>query len=333
MKIVVKNRVVTRIFVVAVCFFSVITTLISVLNIAPVQAKDSIIVRVGSKMDTEGALLGNIILQILEANGIKTTSRIQLGSTGILRSAIIAGEIDIYPEYTGNGALFFSDGANPSWKNPQGGYETVKRLDYKKNKLVWLTPAPANNAWTIAIRQDLAQANNIKTLNELSQWIASGGKFKLAASAEFIERSDALPAFEQAYGFKLKPHQLLSLAGGNTALMLNAAAQNTSGVNLALAYRTDGQVSALGLRTLEDTKGIQVVYAPAPVIRETVLKAYPAIPELLKPVFTTLDDKTLQKLNALIVVEGQDVKKVVARYLQENGFLASSSPRINGAVH
>lgn len=67
------------------------------------QAADT--VRVGSKIDTEGSLLGNIIVQVLDANGIKTTNKSQLGTTKVVRGAITAGEIDIYPEYTGNGAF------------------------------------------------------------------------------------------------------------------------------------------------------------------------------------------------------------------------------------
>ena len=80
----------------------------------------------------------------------------------------------------------------------------------RQNKIVWLDAAPANNTWTIAIRQDVAEANHLKTLSDLGKWINGGGKFKLAASAEFIERPDALPAFQNAYGFKLNQDQLLS---------------------------------------------------------------------------------------------------------------------------
>ncbi len=148
-----------------------------------------------------------------------------------------------------------------------------------------------------------------------------GGQFKLAASAEFIERPDALPAFQQAYGFTLNQDQLLSLAGGDTAVTIKAAAERISGVNAAMAYGTDGPVAALGLQTLEDTKGVQPIYAPAPIIREVTLKAHPNIPALLNPVFATLDGPTLQKLNARIAVEGQDAKKVAANYLKENGFI------------
>ncbi|MGP3592489.1 glycine betaine ABC transporter substrate-binding protein OsmF [Vagococcus sp. WN89Y] len=285
----------------------------------PLQAAEPI--KVGSKIDTEGALLGNIILQVLESHGIKTVNKVQLGTTPVVRGAITAGELDIYPEYTGNGAFFFKDENDPAWKNAQQGYEKVKQLDAQHNKLVWLTPAPANNTWTIAVRQDLAQKNKLTSLADLSRFLKEGGEFKLAASAEFIERTDALPAFEKAYGFKLKQDQLLSLAGGDTAVTIKAAAQQTSGVNAAMAYGTDGPVAALGLQTLSDPQGVQPIYAPTPVVREAVLKANPQLAEWLKPVFAGLDEKTLQQLNARIAVEGLDAKKVAADYLKEQGLV------------
>jgi hypothetical protein len=96
----------------------------------------------------------------------------------------------------------------------------------------------------------------------------------------------------------------LSLAGGDTAVTIKAAAQQTSGVNAAMAYGTDGPVAALGLQTLSDPKGVQPIYAPAPVVRESVLKDYPQMGEWLQPVFASLDEKTLQQLNASIAVEG-----------------------------
>ena len=277
-------------------------------------------VKVGSKIDTEGSLLGNIILQVLDKHGVKTINKIQLGNTQVVRGAITAGELDIYPEYTGNGAFFFHDEKNPAWKNAQAGYQRVKKLDAEKNHLIWLTSSPANNTWTIAVRGDLAQKNQLATLADLSAYLKKGGTFKLAASAEFIERPDALPAFERAYDFKLNQEQLLSLAGGDTAVTLKAAAQQTSGVNAAMAYGTDGPVAALGLQTLGDSKGVQPVYAPVPVIREAVLKAYPQIGDWLQPVFASLSEQTLQQLNAKIAVEGMDAKQVAADYLQQKKF-------------
>ena len=278
-------------------------------------------VKVGSKIDTEGALLGNLILQVLESHGVSTVNKVQLGTTPVVRGAITSGALDIYPEYTGNGAFFFKDENDPAWKNAKAGYDKVKALDAQKNHLVWLTPAPANNTWTLAVRKDVAEKNKLTSLADLSRYLKDGGTVKLAASAEFIERPDALPAFEKAYDFKLSQDQLLSLAGGDTAVTIKAAAQQTSGVNAAMAYGTDGPVAALGLQTLSDPKGVQPIYAPTPVVREAVLKAYPDIEKWLQPVFASLDEKTLQTLNAKIAVEGLDAKSVAAGYLKEKGWV------------
>jgi osmoprotectant transport system substrate-binding protein len=276
-------------------------------------------VRVASKIDTEGALLGELIVLTLEAHGIRTQRRLQLGATQIVRAALIAGEIDLYPEYTGNGAFFFADEKNPVWKNAAAGYERVRSLDLARNRLVWLQPAPANNTWAIAVRQDLARAQKLATLADLARYVAAGGRLKLAASAEFVERPDALPAFQAAYGFKLSQDQLLTLAGGDTAVTIRAAAEQTSGVNAAMAYGTDGPVAALGLVILDDPKGVQAVYAPAPVVRADVLTRLPQIATLLAPVFSALDGATLQRLNARIALEGQDARLVAQTHLRAQG--------------
>ncbi len=291
------------------------------LAVANGAAQTPAAVRVGSKIDTEGALLGQLIIRTLEANGIRTENRLQLGTTKIVRTALTAGEIDIYPEYTGNGAFFFADEKNPAWKNRAAGYARVKGLDLERNRLVWLQPAPANNTWAIAVRQDLARSHKLVALADLGPYLAGGGKFKLAASAEFVERPDALPAFQAAYGFTLKQDQLLTLAGGDTAVTIKAAAQQTSGVNAAMAYGTDGPVAALGLVILDDPKGVQPVYAPAPVIRADVLDRLPKIGTLLAPVFETLDAPTLQRLNAQIALEGRNAGDVASAHLKAKGLI------------
>ena len=298
--------------------------LVATLATGSVLAQSAAPVRVGSKIDTEGKLLGNMIVLVLEANGIKTENKSSLGNTKVMRGAITAGEIDLYPEYTGNGAFIFSEESSPVWKNAKAGYERVKTLDYDKNKIVWLEPSPANNTWAIAVRKEVATANKLKTLDDLGKWLTSnpsGGQFKLAASAEFVERSDALPAFQTAYSFKLKPEQILTLAGGDTAVTIKAAAEKTSGVNAAMAYGTDGAVAALGLVIMEDPKGVQPIYAPAPLIREEALKKNPKIATVLAPVFKLLDGPTLQGLNAKIQLEGQDAKKVAGDFLKSKGLL------------
>lgn len=276
---------------------------------------------VSSKIDTEGSVLGNIILEVLKANEIPASDRIQLGATSVVREAITAGQIDIYPEYTGNGAFFFNETDKPIWNDAQQGYDEVKKLDYDANKIVWLSAAPANNTWAIAVRDDVAGPNGLKTLTDFGEWVAGGGEVKLAASAEFVNSPAALPAFQTTYGFTLSPEQLITLSGGDTAATIAAAAQQTSGANAAMVYGTDGGIAPSKLTVLDDDKGVQPVYAPAPIIREAVLTQYPQIAELLQPVFAKLDLKTLQTLNGRVQVAGEPANAVALDFLKTNGFL------------
>jgi osmoprotectant transport system substrate-binding protein len=276
---------------------------------------------VGSKIDTEGALLGKMIVKLLTAAGIPVQDRTGTGTTPVVRKAITAGEIDIYPEYTGNGEFFFK-GTDPSaWKDEKKGYETVKKLDLEQNGIVWLTPAPANNTWAIAVRKDVAEKEKLVTLDDMGRYVGRGGKVKLAGSEEFITSAAALPAFQKAYGFTLKNDQLLSLSGGNTALTEAAAARGTDGVNFCMAYGTDGSLAALGLVVLQDTKGVQPIYEPTAIIRKDTLARYPKIDAVLKPVFLSLGLTTLQELNARIAVNGENADTVAADYLKTKGFL------------
>jgi osmoprotectant transport system substrate-binding protein len=285
----------------------------------PVMAADKVVV--ASKIDTEGALLGNMIILVLEKAGIPTENKTEFGPTPMVRKAIAAGQIDLYPEYTGNGAFFFGMADDPLWKDAAKGYAKVKELDMAQNNVVWLKPAPANNTWAIAGRKDVTDKNSIKSLEDLASYVNGGGKMKIAGSEEFVNSAAALPAFQEAYGFELRKDQILALSGGNTAQTEKAAATGTNGVNFAMAYGTDGQLAALGLVVLEDTLGVQPVYEPAPIIRKPVLDKYPKIAELLEPVFASLDLVTLQTLNARIQVEGLDATQVAGDYLNSKGFL------------
>ena len=276
---------------------------------------------VSSKIDTEGGVLGNVIKLVLENAGIAVTDRIQLGGTPVVREAIAAGQIDIYPEYTGNAAFFFNRADEPIWNDAQQAYEEAAKLDLEANGIVWLQPAPANNTWAVAVRNEIAEANGIVTFSDFAKFVNDGGEVKLAASAEFVSSPAALPKFQEVYGFKLGADQLVTLSGGDTAATIAAAAQQTSGVNAAMVYGTDGGIAPSGLTVLEDDKGVQPVYEPAPIVRKAVLDQYPQIEDLLAPVFMQLDLETLQELNGRVQVGGEAAAAVARDWLTQNGFL------------
>jgi osmoprotectant transport system substrate-binding protein len=273
-------------------------------------------ITVSSKIDGEGLLLGNLIKFTLIENGFEVIDKTQLGTTNILRTAIKSGQIDIYPEYTGNGPFFFDIKDKQVFNDFKKGYETIKKLDLEKNSLVWLEPSPASNGWAIAGRKDFCEKHSLKTMEDFAKFVNKGNHVKLAASDSFITRFDALPAFEEIYGFKLNENQLLSLSSTNTAVTLKAAALNTDGVNFSMTYSTDGSLKALGLYVLKDTKSVQPIYAPCPVIRKEVLLKYPEIEKILAPVFSGLELETLQNLNSKISVMGYPASDAAKDYLQ-----------------
>jgi len=279
-----------------------------------VQPKTGRIV-VGSKIDTEGGLLAQIIMQVLKKAGFDVVDKSGTGPTAIVRKAIISGEIDIYPEYTGNGAYFFNEPELDVWKDAGEAWGRVAAQDLGENNLVWLKPAPANNTWAIAIPASLSESEGIRSLADFASWINRGGKAKLIGSEEFVTSPAALPAFSKAYGFSLSSSQLVVVSSGDTAQTEKAAASGTDGVNAAMAYGTDGAIAALNLVVLADPAKVQPVYEPAPVVRKSVLDSYPQIQTLLEPVFADLDLVTLQMLNGSIVIDGRPASEVAASWL------------------
>jgi len=278
---------------------------------------------VGSKIDTEGGVLGQMIVALLENEGIEVVDRTKTGATDVVRSALESGEIDIYPEYTGTAlSQFFPEATfeEGTSSDAQRSWETVRDLD-ALNDIVWLERAPANNTWAIAIPRALSESEGITTLEDWAAYINEGGHVKLVGSQEFVDRQDALPAFEEAYGFDLTGEQLIILAGGDTAQTEAAASQGTDGANAAMAYGTDGSLAAFDLVVLEDPLGVQPVYEPAPTIRAEVLDAYPEIADVLDPVFAGLTLETLQELNGKVAVDGMDPRQVARDYLKAEGYL------------
>ena len=275
---------------------------------------------VSSKLSSESAMLGEMIRLMLNAAGIATIDRSRIGATSVVRKALLSGEVDLYVEYTGNAGLFFNDAADPAWKDLQRGYQLGARLDYAAHRIVWLTPAPASNAWALAVRRDVATDNHVSSMSDFGRWVAGGGRVVLACSAEFAN-AGTLRSLEKTYGFNLRSDQLIVLAGGETAATIGAAAAATNGVNTAMVYGTDGGIAAAKLVVLSDDRHDQPVYAPVPLIREAVLKANPQIAAIVRPLMQSFDGATLQQLNARVQINGESDEAVAADYLRAKGFL------------
>lgn len=278
---------------------------------------------VGSKIDGEGSLLGQMIIAVLQQRGFTVVDKTRTGATDVVRKALLAGQIDIYPEYTANGLLIFNKSAtlDPAiLRDAKATYDEAARLDLA-NGVVWLAPSPANNTWAVAVPRAFATANNITSMTDWAAYINGGGVVKIVGSQEFFTSAAAMPAFEAAYGFKLVPGQIVALASGDTAATEKAASQGTSGANAAMAYGTDGTIAALDLVVLSDPKGAQPIYQPAPTVRKAIADTYPELSAILDPVFEKLTLETLQTLNGKVAVDGMDPKVVATDWLKSQGLL------------
>ncbi|MGJ3237569.1 MAG: glycine betaine ABC transporter substrate-binding protein [Anaerolineae bacterium] len=295
---------------------------------ATVSAQDEP-VRVGSKQFTEQIVLGQIILAALADAGYAVEDRTNLGSTQVNRDALVNGEIDVYAEYTGTALYnYFSDVEwaeipEEAYATRDLGYALVSSFDAAINDLVWLEPTPANNTYAFAVTAEFAEENDVYTALDFADYVNDGGEVYMATGDEFAQRPDGIPAFESTYGFDLTEDQLLIIAAGTPAQTEQALNEGANGVNVAMAYATDGALQAYNFVVLEDPLGAQPIYAPTPVFRGEVIRANPEIAGILNPIFRSLDNVTLQGLNAAVEVDGENPAEVAQNWLTENGFIGN----------
>lgn len=278
-------------------------------------------ITVGSKIDTEGDLLSEVIRQLLVDAGFQVIDKSQTGTTDVVRAALLNKEIDIYPEYSGSGFWFFEGSDAETYRDGEKGYEEVRAKDLDANGVVWLSPARANNTWALCVTRAFAEKEGVTTMSDFAAYVRAGKPTKVAASDEFFNNADANPAFEGVYGYSIGKDQKVVFSGGNTAQTEKAVADGTDGVNFGMAYGTDGALAELGLLVLEDDKGAQLVYWPTPISRTDVIDAYPEIADILKPAFDALTLEKLQELNARIQVNGESAEVVARDFLTAGGFL------------
>lgn len=281
-----------------------------------INADDPIVL--GSFVDTEGGILGNMILLVLENKGYLIEDKVQFGTPDVQRNALLQGELDMGVDYTGNGQFYSKGLSEDIWRDSAEGYKAIKEYDEKENKLNWLEPAKANNTEALAVKKDFAELNGLKTMEDLAKYINAGKEIKLITSQLFAEKEAGLLGLEKAYGFKLNENQMILLPHGNTAETLKALANGTDNVNVALAYATDGSLVDLGLVILEDPLSIPPVYEPSAVIRKEVLDKYPDIKGIVENAFSYLTKENLQEMNKRVIVDGVSPKVVADEFLREN---------------
>src|SRR5690554_659399 len=174
-------------------------------------------ITLGSFVDTEGGILGNMILLALEDEGYLIDDKVQFGTPDVHRNALLQGELDLGVDYTGNGQ-FYSEGIEEDvWRDKDAGYDAIKVYDEENNDLIWMKPANANNTEALAVKREFAEANGLSTMEDFADYVNGGGEVKLITSQLFAEKESGLLGMEAGYGFELESDQLILLPHGNTA--------------------------------------------------------------------------------------------------------------------
>jgi len=264
---------------------------------------------VGSKEDTEAQLLGRMMAATLESKGYQVSTKIPLGSTDLVRKALLSDRIDVYWEFTGTGLSLLEQ---PPIGDPQAAYQKVKELD-AKNGVTWLPAAQMNDTYALAVK-GAGGPITAQTLSELATVVKERPNTPLCVDPEGGFRDDVLPRLQEVYGLTFSDTRQLGYE-----LIPPAVAKDECAVGIV--YSTAALIPKNGLRTLTDDKQAFGAYTPAPTVRTDRLKRWPTLPEDLAGLTSALDTPTITRLNARVDVDGEPVDKVARDFLVERGII------------
>jgi osmoprotectant transport system substrate-binding protein len=281
----------------------------------PGMAQDKKII-IGGKNFTEQYILPQLAKALLEKHGF--TVEIKTGlPTNLARKALLAGEVDLYYEYTGTAYTVFDKQSNPKiMSDPQAVYEWVKKKD-AGNGLVWLPPVKMNNTYTLMMKKPEAEKLGISTISDLAAYVKKHPKKLLVGiGTEFWNRPDGFKKLAKVYGLKVPVDNIKKMSIG-----LAYQALKDGQINVGMGFATDGRIAAFDFVNLKDDKQFFPVYNPAPVVRKKVLDKYPEIQKILEPIAENLDTSEMQAMNKAVDVEHKSEADVARAWLKEKGLL------------
>lgn len=271
---------------------------------------------VGSKNFTEQQILGQIMIQLLQAKGFTCEDKTGLGGTLVARKALENGQIDIYMEYTGT-ALVIMLKEKKIITDPKECYAVVKKADLERNGLVWLPYMSFNNTYCLMMRKDDAAAKGIKTLSALSAYVkANPDAIRFGTGPEFYARSDGYKPLQKKYDFKFPRDKIIKMDDG-----LLYKALKDGQVDVAMGFATDGRIKGFDLVVLEDDLNYFPVYNPAPVVRKETAEEYPELESIFSALAEKLDTQTMTDLNYAVDSEHKSVADVAREWLKSVGLI------------
>jgi glycine betaine/choline ABC-type transport system substrate-binding protein len=277
--------------------------LIAVLVMGACSRGDRIVV--GAKNFTESDLLAEIAAQQIERRtGLRVERKLHLGGTFVCHEAVLAGQIDLYVEYTGTAYTAVLKHA------PGPSADSITRAvaaEYRRRwGLEWLAPFGFNNTFAIAVREADAQRLGLRAISDLARVAPS---WQAGFGYEFLNREDGFPGLARTYGLRFaSPPTAMDLG-----LTYRALAEGK--IDVIAGNSTDGQLDALHLVALADDRHYFPPYEAAPVVRGVVLQRHPEVGRALAELAGKIDDAAMRRLNALADVEHRDLAAIARDWL------------------
>jgi len=293
--------------------FRVASLLLLLLGLAACSRGDRIVI--GSKNFTEQVILGELVAQFLEAEtGLDVDRRLNLGGTFICHQGLISGQLDMYVEYTGTAHTAIL--GEPGSSDAGAVLERVRAAYAARFDVDWLDPLGFNNTFAMIVRGSDARRLGLRTISDAGP---HAPEWRVGFGYEFAEREDGFRGLVSTYGLEFAgiPREM------DLGLVYQALADGE--VDLIAGNSTDGLIEALDLRILEDDRAYFPPYEAVPIVRREVLDRYPQIGDALARLAGTISEEEMRLMNYRVDGERQDVKVVVAEFLESKEMVVVGS--------
>jgi osmoprotectant transport system permease protein len=258
---------------------------------------------VGSKNFTEQLVLGELMAQAIEAEGLPVTRKFNLGGTFICDQALRSGDLDLYVEYTGTAvtAVFHQDVAH----DPKAAFQQAREL-YARGGLTELAPLGFNNTFAILVRARDARRLGLRSIADLR---ASAAGWTPGFGYEFLQRADGYPGLIRTYGLRFGgvPRAM------DLSLIYKALAEGQ--VDVIAGDATSAQIDALDLTSLDDTVHYFPPYDAAPVVRTAALMRHAEIGTAMARLAGRISERDMRAMNRAVDVDRRDPRDVAAQFL------------------
>jgi osmoprotectant transport system substrate-binding protein/osmoprotectant transport system permease protein len=261
---------------------------------------------IGSKDFTESALLAEIVAQLLEARGVSVERQFELGGN-LPHEAMVAGKMDLYPEYTGTSYTAILHHTPIS--DPRAVYDQVKREYGEKFQIAVTDPLGFENTFAMLIRGVDARSLNLKTISDA---VPHAARWRAGFGQDFKSRADGYPGLAKAYGLKFAEVREMDLS-------LTYIALSSDQVDLIAGNSTEGRIATLDLFQLQDDRHYFPPYEAVYLVRQDSLTRISALTEVFRRLANAISTDEMRQLNYEVDGNKRDLKEVVREWIRKKG--------------